>query len=75
MHLCTCVREEGDDGEDVCSETPSLLSYTRRQFRRGRQRLPGSVPRTDGPVYIRERGGGRRGSYVFRNAISAVIHT
>jgi hypothetical protein len=30
MHLCTCVREEGVDGEAVCSETPSLLSYTLR---------------------------------------------
>jgi hypothetical protein len=30
MHLCTCVSEEGGDGEDVCSETPSLLSYTLR---------------------------------------------
>jgi hypothetical protein len=30
MDLCTCVSEEGDDGEVVCSETPSLLSYTLR---------------------------------------------
>ena len=30
MHLCTCVSEEGGDGEDVCSETPSLLLYTLR---------------------------------------------
>ena len=30
MHLCTYVSEEGDDGEAVRSETPSLLSYTRR---------------------------------------------
>jgi hypothetical protein len=30
MHLCTCVCEEGDDGETVSSETPSLLSYTLR---------------------------------------------
>ena len=28
MHLCTCVNEEGDDGEDPYLETPSLLSYT-----------------------------------------------
>ncbi len=28
IHLCTCVSEEGVDGEAVCSETPSLLSYT-----------------------------------------------
>jgi hypothetical protein len=28
MHLCTCVSEEGVDGETACSETPSLLSYT-----------------------------------------------
>jgi hypothetical protein len=30
MHLCTCVSEEGGDGEDSRSETPSLLSYTLR---------------------------------------------
>jgi hypothetical protein len=30
MHLCTCVNEEGDDGEVAHSETPSLLSYTLR---------------------------------------------
>ncbi len=30
MHLCTCVNEEGEDGEAVRSETPSLLSYTLR---------------------------------------------
>ncbi len=30
MHLCTCVNEEGGDGEAVCSETPSRLSYTLR---------------------------------------------
>jgi hypothetical protein len=30
MHLCTCVIEEGGDGEAACSETPSLLSYTLR---------------------------------------------
>ena len=30
MNLCACVSEEGDDGEDVLSETPSLLSYTLR---------------------------------------------
>jgi hypothetical protein len=29
MHLCTCVNEEGGDGEVECSE-PSLLSYTLR---------------------------------------------
>jgi hypothetical protein len=27
---------------------------------RGRQNLPGCVARTDAPVYMRERGGGRR---------------
>jgi hypothetical protein len=32
------------------------------------------VARTDEPVYIRERGGGRRGSCVLRNAISTGIH-
>jgi hypothetical protein len=30
MYLCTCVSEEGVDGEDVRSETPSFLSYTLR---------------------------------------------
>ena len=30
MHLCTCVSEEGGDGEVARSETPSLLSYTLR---------------------------------------------
>jgi hypothetical protein len=30
MDLCTCVREEGDDGEAARSETTSLLSYTLR---------------------------------------------
>ena len=26
MHLCTCVSEEGGDGEAACSETPSLCT-------------------------------------------------
>ncbi len=30
MNLCTCVSEEGVDGEVVHSETSSLLSYTLR---------------------------------------------
>ena len=30
MYLCTYVSEEGGDGEVVCSETPSLLSYILR---------------------------------------------
>ncbi len=30
IHLCTSVREEGDDGEAPYPETPSLLSYTLR---------------------------------------------
>ena len=31
MHLlCTCVSEEGGDGEGAVSEAPSLLSYTLR---------------------------------------------
>jgi hypothetical protein len=30
MHLCTCVSEEGGDGEAARSETPSLLSNTLR---------------------------------------------
>ena len=28
--VCTCVSEEGGDGEGVGSEAPSLLSYTLR---------------------------------------------
>jgi hypothetical protein len=32
MHLCTYVREEGDDGEAARAETTSLLSYTLRYF-------------------------------------------
>jgi hypothetical protein len=28
--MCTCVREEGGDGKDAGSETPSLSSYTLR---------------------------------------------
>jgi hypothetical protein len=28
--MCTCVSEEGGDGEAARSETPSLLLYTRR---------------------------------------------
>ncbi len=28
--LCTCVSEEGGDGEGTDSEAPSLLSYTTR---------------------------------------------
>jgi hypothetical protein len=30
IHLCTCVSEEGGDGEVPCSEMSSLLSYTLR---------------------------------------------
>ena len=30
MHLCTCMSEEGGDGESACSETSSLMSYTLR---------------------------------------------
>ena len=30
MHLCTCVSEEGGDGESAGSEALSLLSYTLR---------------------------------------------
>ena len=30
MHLCTCVSEEGGDGEGAGSESPPLLSYTLR---------------------------------------------
>jgi hypothetical protein len=28
MYLCTCMSEEGGDGEGTGSEVPSLLSYT-----------------------------------------------
>jgi hypothetical protein len=28
IHSCTCVSEEGGDGEDTDSEAQSLLSYT-----------------------------------------------
>jgi hypothetical protein len=77
MHLCTCVIEEGDDGEAVCSETPSLMSYTIRcvSFGEVGRGLPGCVARTDTPVYMCDRGGGRRGNCVLRNSISSVIHT
>jgi hypothetical protein len=61
MHLCTCVSEEG--GDEECSEN------------RGRQRLSGCIARTDAPVYMRERGGGRRGNCMLSNDISAVMHT
>ncbi len=56
MYLCTCLNEEGGDGETVYSVTPCLLSYTLkiRQFRRGSQRLPGCVVRTDSSVYMCE---------------------
>ena len=30
MHLCTCLNEEGGDGESTDSETLSLMSYTLR---------------------------------------------
>jgi hypothetical protein len=30
MHLCTCVSEEGGDGEGADTEEPSLLSYILR---------------------------------------------
>jgi hypothetical protein len=30
MHLCTCVSNEGGDGEGADSEASSLLSYTLR---------------------------------------------
>ena len=33
MCLCTCVSEEGDDGEAARSGTSSLLSYTLRYSR------------------------------------------
>ena len=33
MHLCTCVSEEGGEGEALCPETPSLLSYTQLTLR------------------------------------------
>jgi hypothetical protein len=49
------------DYESRKRELKTRLIYEDR-FRRGRQRLPGCVARTDAPVYMRERGGGRRGS-------------
>ena len=56
--------------------TISVVIHTQiNQFHRGRQCRSGSVVRTDVPVYMRERGGGRRGSSIPRNAISAVIDT
>jgi hypothetical protein len=30
IHLCTCMSEEGGDGEAAHSETSSLMSYTLR---------------------------------------------
>ncbi len=54
---------------------PAVIHTYRRQFRRGRQCLPGCVVRTDVVVYMSERGGGRRGRYTLRNDISVVIHT
>ncbi len=51
---------------------PAVIDTEIRQFHIGRRRLSGCVERTDEPVYIRERGGGRRGSCVFRNTISDV---
>ena len=39
--LCTCVSEEGGDGEGVGSEESSLLSYTLRRL------SPGRVAKTD----------------------------
>jgi hypothetical protein len=74
MHLCTCVSEEGWDGQAACSETPSLLSYILRYVSFTEV---GSVCR----VALREpmhlctcvtEEGGRRGSCVLRNAISDV---
>ncbi len=56
IHLCTCVSEEGGDGEAARSETTSLLSYT---FRYVSFTEAGS--RTDVPVYMRERGGQGQG--------------
>ncbi len=54
---------------------PAVMCTQRLQFRRDSQRLPGCVPRTDTPIYIRERGGGRRGNSIPRNTISTVIDT
>ena len=79
MHLCTCVIEEGDDGEAVCSETPSLMSYTLRYVSLADlDRLCQFGLRE--PMHlctcVSEEGGD--GNCVLRNTVSvvsAVIHT
>ncbi len=67
--------EESNASHTLGYTTPVVIHTQVRQFRRGRQSLPGCVSRTDVPVYMCERGGGRRGSCALRNAISAAIHT
>ncbi len=60
--MCTCVSEEGGDGESEVSEALSLLSCTRGYVSlvcsRTRQTMPASLPGwvviTDAPVYIHE---------------------
>jgi hypothetical protein len=65
MHLCTCVNEERGVGESVDSEELSLMSYTLRYVSLvDLDRLAVWVVITDAPVYIRERGGGGRGSLI-----------
>ena len=55
MHLCTCVNEEGGNGEGVGSEALSLLSYTLRYVSLSDlDRLPVWVVITDAPVYMCE---------------------
>ncbi len=68
--------EESNSSHTRTQNTISTVIHTWiRQFHRGRQSLSGCVARTDAPVYIRERGGGRRGLCTLRNDISPVVHT
>ena len=54
MHLCTCVSEEGGDGESAGSEALSLLSYTLRHVslaELGRLRAKASARERDKLVF------------------------
>ena len=46
--------EESTASHALGCAIPAVMHTKRRQFRRGRQRLPGCVARTDAPVYMRE---------------------
>ena len=53
-----------------------VVIHTQIHQSRGRRHtIPGWVVITDVPVYMCERGGGTRGGYGLRSAISVVIHT